>query len=195
MNKDNQLKKLEVLGVFSTNEALSTLSISQPTLFRLIKSTHMIERVSRGLYLHKNAKINFKFLDYIIACKKFGKDSVIGGLSALEFYNLVDQVSPKVWVLTPPDRRVSTDKKYKTIKTKSSLTSGVVNKDGFKIVNIERALVEGLKFQNKIGEAIVFKAITEALKEQLTTEGQLYKMGKKLKMLSYLEKKWELLIA
>ncbi len=189
-----QIDSLIPLGVFSTEEALEKLSISQPTFSRLAKSD-LIEKVSRGLYLHTEADINFEHLDYIVACKRFGRNSVIGGLSALEFYNLTEQVAPIIWVLIPPERRVSSDSKYKTIKTKASSKLGVDTIDDFRITSIDRTLIESLKYQTKIGEGIVFKAITEAIKNNQTTEDRLYKMAKKLAMLSFLEKKWELLTA
>ena len=198
MKKDKiktQIDGLIPLGIFTTEEALETLSISQPTFSRLTTKSDLIEKVSRGLYVHTEANINFEHLDYIIACKKFGKSAVIGGLSALEFYNLTEQISPSIWVLIPPERRISSDSKYKTIKTKASSKIGVDVIDDFRITNIDRTLVESLRYQAKIGESIVFKAITEAIKNNQTTEERLYKIAKKLDMLSFLEKKWELLTA
>jgi len=191
---EDQINRLVPLGIFSAREAIKLLSISQPTFSRWAK-TDLIQKVSRGLYVHPEADINYENLDYIVACKKFGSKAVIGGLSALEFYNLTEQVSPQVWVLVPPSKRISTDKKYKTVKTNTSLKIGIDSVEGFKIVNLERALVEALKYQTKIGEGIVFRAITDALKNEQTTEDRLYKMAKKLKLTSYLEKKWELLTA
>ena len=72
---------------------------------------------------------------------------------------------------------------------------GVDYIDEFRIVSLDRALVEALKYQSKIGEGIAFKAITDAIKSGHTSEDQLYKMAKKLNMTSFLEKKWELLTA
>ena len=130
-----QIDRLLPLGVFSTKEATERLSISQPTLSRWIAQSDLIQKVSRGYYVHTKASINYEYLDYIVACKKFGKNAVIGGLSAIEFYKLTEQVSPQVWVLVPPLRRVSTDNKYKVIKTKSSLKVGVTSIEGFRIVS------------------------------------------------------------
>ena len=195
--RQNELKKqidrLIPLGVFSTKEATEMLSISQPTFSRWATQSDLIQKVSRGYYVHTEADINYEYLDYIVACKKFGEDAIIGGLSALEFYNLTKQVSPQVWVLVPPSRRISTNSKYKVIKTKSSLKIGVASINGFRIVSLDRTLIEALKYQSKIGEGIVFKAITDAIKNGHTSEDRLYKIAKKLNMISFLEKKWELL--
>ena len=188
-----QIDRLIPLGVFSVKEATERLSISQPTFSRWVAQSDLIQKITRGYYVHAEANINYEYLDYIVACKKFGESAVIGGLSALEFYNLSEQVSPQIWVLVSPSRRISTDKKYKVVKTKTSLKIGVVSVGGFRVVNLDRALIEALKYQSRIGEGIAFKAVTDAIKNGNTSEGRLYKMSKRLNMVSFLEKKWELL--
>ena len=79
----SQMDQLIPLGVFSTREATERLSISQPTFSRWVAQSDLIQKVSRGYYVHTQADINYEYLDYIVACKKFGKNAVIGGLSAL----------------------------------------------------------------------------------------------------------------
>ena len=81
------------------------------------------------------------------------------------------------------------------IRTKLSLKVEVKEKDQFKIVSLERALIEGLRHESKIGEGIVFGAIKKALQSQLTTEAKLARVARKLKMMNILEKKWELIVA
>ena len=196
MNKRNlkKINNLNKLGVFTAKEARNLLSISQPTLYRL-KQEGLIERVARGLFIHSSAKIEHENLDYIIACKTFGSKAVIGGLSALFYYNLVEQVPLNIWVLTPPSKTKSIiQKKYRLIRTKLSLKVEVKEKNQFKIVSLERALIEGLKHESKIGEGIVFAAIKKALQGQLTTEGKLARAARKLKITNILEKKWELIV-
>jgi predicted transcriptional regulator of viral defense system len=183
------------LGVFTQKEALETLSISQPSFYRLVKKSGVIKTVERGYYIHSHAEIKDEHLDFIVACKKFGEQSVIGGITALEFYNLTELVAPQIWVLIPPNKRVSNHSKYKTIKTTTPLDVGIVNADGFRIVSLERALIEGLKYHTKIGESTGIKAILEALKNNQTTEGAIFKMAKKLDLLSYINKKWEMITA
>ena len=197
MNKRNlkKISSLNKLGVFTAKEARDSLSISQPTLYRL-KQEGLIEKVARGFFIHPSAKVEYKNLDYIIACKIFGSEAVIGGLSALFYYNLVEQVPLNIWVLTPPSKTKSiVQKKYRLIRTKLSLKVEVKKKNQFKIVSLERALIEGLKHESKIGEGIVFGAIKRALQDRLTTEAKLAKVARKLKIINILEKKWELIVA
>ncbi len=191
--KDNRkkLNSLIKLGVFTAKEA----QISQPTLYRL-QQKGLIEKLVRGLFIHPDTDIDYEYIDYIIACKIFGKDSVIGGLSALSYYNLVDQVPLNIWVLTHSSKTKSKcHKKYRLIRTKLSLKIEIEKKKYFKIVSLERALIEGLKHGSKIGEGIIFRAIRKALQDQLTTEAKLTKAARKLKLMKVLEKKWELILA
>ena len=115
MNKRNlkKINNLKKLGVFTAKEARDLLSISQPTLYRL-KQEGLIESLVRGLFIHSSAKVEYENLDYIIACKIFGDEAVIGGLSALFYYNLVEQVPLNIWILTPPSKSKSiVQKKYR----------------------------------------------------------------------------------
>ena len=197
MNKRNQkrMDDLANLGVFTAKEARDSLFISQPTLYRLTQEG-IIQKVARGLFIHPSANINYEHLDYVIACKIYGNEAVIGGLSALSYYNLVEQVPLNIWILTSPTKtKSSSQKKYRLIRTKLSLKIEVKQKNQFKIVSLERSLVEGLKHESKIGEGIVFRAIRTALQDQLTTEAKLAKTARKLKIINVLEKKWELILA
>ena len=190
-----KISSLANLGVFTSQEAREQASVSQPTLYRL-EQEGLIEKVARGLFVHPEADIDYEHLDYIIACKTFGDEAVIGGLSALSYYNLIEQVPMNIWVLTSPSKTKSVvHKKYRLIRTKLSLKVEVLEKEQFKIVTLERSLVEGLKHESKLGEGLVFGAIKKALSEELTTESKLSKAARKLKLMSVLEKKWELIVA
>ena len=196
-----KVDSLAKLGVFTAEEARKQVSISQPTLYRLEKDA-LIEKVARGLFLHPDAEINYEHLDYIIACKTLGSKAVIGGLSALSYYNLIEQVPMNIWLLTPPSKNTvfaiknqSKNQKYRLIRTKLSLKTEVLKKKQFKIVTLERALIEGLKHESKLGQGLVFGAIQNALNNELTSESKLAKVARKLKLMKILEKKWELLAA
>ena len=190
-----KVSQLARLGVFNSQEAREQTSISQPTLYRLEKEG-LIEKVARGLFVHPEANIDYEYLDYIIACKRFGTEAVIGGLSALSHYNLIEQVPTNIWVLAPPSKTKSiVQKKYRLIRTKLSLKVEVIEENQFKIVSLERSLIEGLKHDSKLGEGLVFGAIQKALKSKLTTESKLSKAARKLSLMSVLEKKWELIVA
>lgn len=156
---------LKKLGPFSLSQA-EEIGISQQELSRLVKE-EKIERMERGIYLHPKAKVS-RQIDFQIACTKFGPKSVVGGLTALFYYNLANQVPQQTWVLVPPEQR-SYAKGYLLICTKTPLDVGVIHGDGFRIVSIERAIAEGFKLASKIGERTAIKAARIAIQQKQTT--------------------------
>ena len=151
--------------------------------------------MSRGLYIHPESSVLPEYLDFAIACSHFGFKSVIGGLSALFYYGLIEQAPEQVWLIVPPARKdESTQKKYKCLRTNTSLTIGIDKKQYFKITNVERTLLEAMKFSTKIGQRTAISSARKALREGLTTEKKLVQMSSRLKMKNVLEKYWEAIV-
>ena len=90
------LKALKTMGVVSLSQAMK-LGLSKTTITRLCVSQHL-ERVGMGFYVHPDSKADPKNYDFVVACSRFGKTSVIGGLTALFYYGLIEQAPRKVWV-------------------------------------------------------------------------------------------------
>ena len=181
---------LKKLGPFSLSQA-EEIGISQQELSRLVKE-EKIERMERGIYLHPKAKVS-REIDFQIACTKFGPKSVVGGLTALFYYNLANQVPQQTWVLVPPEQR-SHAKGYRLIRTKTPLDVGIVHGDGFRIVSIERAIAEGFKLASKIGERTAIKAARIAIQQKQTTLKKIGVMAKELGLDAYLTKYFEAII-
>jgi len=185
--QENQLKKL---GPFSLVQA-ETIGITQQELSRLVKEDK-IHRLERGIFLHPKAKI-LREIDFQIACIKFGTEAVVGGLSALFYYNLANQVPQQTWVLVPPKQRTSA-KGYRLIRTKTSLNIGVIRGDGYRIVSVERAIAEGFKLASKIGERTAIKAARIAIQQKQTTLKKIGVMAKELGLDSSFSKFFEAII-
>lgn len=183
----SQESKLKKLGPFTLKQAKS-VGLSQPTLSRLIQAG-LINRIGRGLYLHPKASVTSE-VDFKIACQKFGPESIVGGLSALYYYNLIEQVPTQTWVIVPPDIS-SRNRLFRLMRIKSDTTKGVISKDDYKIVSLERALLEALKFSSKIGERVALKAVRTALANRQTTETKLGKMAEQLGLKSVLYRYFE----
>ena len=83
-----QETKIKKLGIFTLSQA-QKLGLSQQNLSKLVKQTK-IKRVSRGIYVHPEAKLS-REVEFQIACSKLGPKAVIGGLSALFYYNLAEE--------------------------------------------------------------------------------------------------------
>lgn len=95
------------------------MGLSQQSLSRLV-AAQKLKRVGHGIYLHPEAELD-QDVGFQIACAKFGPEDVIGGLSALFHYNLAEQVPGHVWGIVPAQKK------------------------GYRIVSVERAILEGLK--------------------------------------------------
>ena len=164
--KDKTKQIIRKKGVFSLRE-LSEFGLSQQDVSRLVAKNHLT-RIGRGMYSHPNASLGTES-DFHLAALKFGRDSAIGGLSALFHYNLCEQVPSEVWVVVPPEKRTSV-LGYRLMRTKTPLDRGIVNEKQFRIVSVERAVLESLKFITKIGERTVLKAARVAIASGQTTE-------------------------
>lgn len=176
-----QEKQLIKRGLFSTGDA-EKLGLSRPAISRLVQQGTLL-RVGRGQYMHKNAKSSPTEIGFQIACAKFGPQSAIAGLSALFHYNLIEQVPQQTWVLVP-ESKTTKALGYRLLRTKVSRTVGIVDKDRYRIVSLDRALVEGLKLSSKIGERTALRAVREALSKRMTTEKKIGEMAKALGLFS-----------
>ena len=188
-------KKIQSMGLFKPDEAQKKIGISQSTLSRWTRKG-LIKHVSRGLYIHPQSSVLPEYLDFAIACSHFGSKSIIGGLSALFYYGLIEQAPEQVWLIVPSSRKdESIQKKYKCLRTHTSLRIGIDKKAYFRISNVERTLLEAMKFATKIGQRTAISSVRKALKERLTTEKKLAQMSSCLKMKNVLQKYWEAIVA
>lgn len=176
-------------GIFTLGEG-KEIGLSQQSISRLVAAKDL-KRVGRGIYLHPDAKLDSD-VGFQIAFAKFGPEAAIGGLSALYHYNLAEQVPGEVWVLVPPGKRTRV-RGYKLIRTKTRLDREIVDEKGYRIVSVERAILEGLKFATKIGERTAVKAAREALARRQTTEIKLAKAAKDLSLESVVAKYLEVI--
>lgn len=178
-SQENQLLKK---GLFTLKEA-EKMGIPQYKISRLVRSG-LISRVGRGLYIHTKASVS-KDTSFQMAMLKFGNRSAIGGLTALFFYNLIEEVPAQTWVVVEPSV-VTKEKGYRLIRTKSGTQIGINSEKGYRIVNIERALIEGLKFSTKVGLSLALKAVRKAIRDKKTDLQKLIKMAKQLELESVL---------
>ena len=188
MNKQQE-SKLKKVGVFTRSQA-EAMGLSHQSLSRLVEEERII-RVGRGMYLHSEGELG-RDIDYQVACAKFGPQSAIGGLTALFHYNLIEQVPGQVWVLVPPTQITHT-RLYRLIRTKIKLDRGIIGGSGYRIVTVERAVLEGLKMAKKIGERTAVQAARAALATGQTTEGKLGRAAKELELDSVLTRYFEVI--
>lgn len=152
MNKQQETKPKK-LGIFTLPQAANLGLSHRNSLDWWLQKN---KRVSRAIHLHPGADLETD-VGFQIACTKSGPEAAIGGLSARFHYNLAVQVPGPPWVMVPTERKTR-ESEYKLIRTKVGLDKGVATENGYRIVLLERAILEGLKFITKIGERTAVKA-------------------------------------
>lgn len=83
--------------------------------------------------------------------------------------------------------------KYRVIRTKQNLEIGTIKKDGYRIVSIERAILDGLWYKSKIGETIALAAARRAIKTRRVSRQKLFNTAQELEQTKSLEKYWEMI--
>jgi predicted transcriptional regulator of viral defense system len=185
-----QESKLKKKKIFTLTEAES-IGLSRQDVAKLVKEGKLL-RMERGIFSHPKAKVD-REIDFQIACTKLGSDVVVGGLSALFFYNLIEQVPQQVWVLVPQNKKTKS-RFYRLIRTKTPLDKGIIEADGYKIVSLERAIIEGFKLATKIGERTAIKAARSAIQQNQTTLKKIGNTAREIGLNSYFTRNFETII-
>lgn len=182
---------LKTLGIFGLVDA-KRIGISQPSISRMLKA-HEIERLGHGLYIHPVSKLPHEEIDFIVACSKFGKYSIVAGLTALFHYGLIEQVPSQIWVLVDKAQK-TIDNKYRLLRVKRISPVGITDNGRYRMTNIERTLVEALQYSSKIGVRTAISSILKAINEKKTTLAKLMKMARDLGKDKVIKKYWETIV-
>jgi predicted transcriptional regulator of viral defense system len=189
MDTNTLLTRLKNKGIVTTKE-LTKHKISEATLSRLVKSGQL-ERLTKGLYIHpESTAIKPEDFDFIFACTKFGRASVIGGITALFHYDLIEQVPTQIWVIVKKGTRTK-DKRFRLIPMDKINREGIIQNKNYRITSIERTIVEAFVYANRIGLRTAIEAITRAIKRKLTTINKISNIARKMKQEKALIKNWE----
>jgi predicted transcriptional regulator of viral defense system len=183
------LKNLEKLGVFTRSD-IKRIGLPRSLFYKLIQEGK-IEKLAHGFYLHIEAS-NFEpeEIDFIVACKKFGDNAVIGGLSALARYNLIEEIPRQIWVLVP-DNKQTKSKLYRLIRTTHPFSDiGIEKHTHYRITTLERTLVEALIYASKIGLDTAVGAIVKAVKNKQTSLSKIGNMAEKMNKKDIIKKHW-----
>lgn len=192
VKQTDAIRKLSRVPTFNLGDA-AKVGISRTTVARLVER-NVFKKIERGLYSVPESEPLGEAYDFAVACKRFGPRSVIGGLSALFGYGLIEVVPTQVWVLVPSTVRASSSR-YRLLRTKRNLTDGVVSKDGYRITSIERTLLDSLIFASKIGERNAVAATIRALRQKDTSDKKLFQLAKKIDALTILDRYWQSILA
>ena len=168
-------------GILSMSEALAR-GVHRRELY-LLRDNGELEVVSRGLY--RLTKMPEPSLPDLITVTKKIPHGVICLISALAFHEITTQIPHFVYVALPSNSHKSTIS-YPPIRyfwyTDKLLTEGVqehsINGCIIKIFDIEKTLIDCVKFRNKIGIDIVLEALKMYWRSGNTNLDQLFKYAK-----------------
>ena len=164
---------------FSAREA-KVCGLSKAGLTRMVKAG-VLERLSRGVYQVGGMDDPTGEDRYRMATIRAGEPSAICLLSALEHYHVTGEISRKVWVLAPAEKRV-VSKDVQLIRARQPRWKiGIRKARGYSITSLERTLIDGLIHKRKIGIQVALEAIKQALAQKKVKLGSLIDMAKKLK--------------
>ena len=187
-----RMKKLKEICLF-TAEDVAELGIHATTLGRWAKDGK-IERVDRGLFWHPNSALQEDALDYAIACRLFGPEAFIGGLTALAHYQLLDTAPKKIWVVVPHNK-ATTRKRFRLLHANRDATVGVEKKRFYRISGLERTLAEALYYATKIGADTALTATMNAIHRKQTSPEKILRMAANLNIKSSVMRHWEALVS
>lgn len=165
------------LGRFTFKQAKEA-GLSQSAVVQLV-SAGVLEKISRGIYEVVGRGLDPATRDFAVACISLGEESVIGGLTALFYYGLAEEVPAKLWVLVPPTT-YRPNRLYRLVRTKMDLTVGVERHADYRITSLERTIVDTFVFSSKLGEKLAYRAAMRAIREKRTTPDKLFKMAHRL---------------
>lgn len=127
-----------------------------------------------------------------LGCKLFGSTALIGGLTALFYYGLIDQAPRKIWVVVPRNKKTISSL-FRCMRTGTNPKVGIDDHGTFRISNLERTIVEGLRYASKIGATTAIMAARTAIAEGRTTEVKLGKEATALGLRSVIHKYWDVI--
>lgn len=187
-----QIEALEGRKIFSLKD-VSRVGISQPTFSRLVKGD-VFARSATGIYYDPKAEWDDPAeIDFATARIIFGKESYIGGHTAIAQYGLCISVPDYIWVTVPPHIKTIRPR-FKVIRTNLNLNHGVLDKELYRIASIERAIIDAFYF-DELWESRGFAlgVARTALVKGLTSFVALETLAKKLKVTSSFNRYAELL--
>jgi len=183
-------EKLKEISLFTAGD-VADLGIHATTLGRWAKEGK-IERVDRGLYWHPQSELREDELDYAVACRLFGPNAFVGGLTALAHYRLLDTAPQKIWVVVPHEK-ATTRQRFRLLHSNRDATTGVEKKRFYQISSLERTLAEALYYASKIGADTALAATMNAIHRKQTSPEKILRLATKLGIKQSVMRKWEAL--
>ncbi len=179
--RNKLLNFIKKKGIVRAKEA-EALGYPRVYLTRLLRQG-FLQHPAHGLYSMADMEWTFDFQLAVTAA--LIPNGVIALLSALQYYQLGVEHSPKIWVAVRQKARVT---KNTDLPLKIVYFSGKAFEDGIEIRNIKgvavkiynpaKTIADCFKFRNKIGLDTALEALRECRKRKLCTMDELWHYAK-----------------
>ena len=165
---------------FSLKEALGQ-GLTKYALQQQLRNGSLI-RLTRGVYKASSDGDLGVESQYQAATIQCGLPSCVSLLSALEYYQITDQIPNRTWMLVPNEKRVQS-KKLKLIRSRNPQWDiGIRKSKTYWISTLERTLIDCLLYKSLVGSQVSLEAIKKAVLQKKVKWGALYDMAKKMKV-------------
>lgn len=154
-------------GLFKTKDA-NEIGISNAML-AYYESRGSIERVHHGVYVIAGFEQSYEdgFYEFRYADAATKGQGVIGLISALNFHDLTDEIAHYVFVLIKGSTRFRGGSKYFIVRCHDDKQFiGIEEKEGFKITNLERTIIDCFRYKRIITPEIAYQALKEAIEDK-----------------------------
>jgi len=164
---------------FSYQEIIKS-GISRHYLHQML-ADNKIEKISRNLYSVDGYNVYGQEEQYRVATIKVGGPSAICLLSALDFYDLTDEIPNKVWVFVPHQKRIRSNT-IKCIRTRNPYWSiGIKKHDRYSVTSLERTIIDCLVYKRVVGANISTSSLKRAIGDKKIDIDSLISMAKKMR--------------
>ena len=164
-----------------TYQEILNIGITRHHLMKFL-SEGLMERLSRGVYQVSELAEGLPEDQYRAATLRCGTPSSVCLLSALDHYNLTDQIPKEVWMLVPDAKRVRA-KELKLIRSRCPKWDiGIKKTKGYWITTIERTIIDCLVYKRLVGSQVALSALKKAVSQRKAKLNSLYNMAKQLKV-------------
>ena len=142
----------------------------------------IIESISRGVYQVSEEAEGLPEDQYVAATLRCGFPSSVCLLSALDHYNLTDQIPKEVWMLVPDAKRIRS-KDLNLIRSRCPKWDiGIKKLKGYWITTIERTIIDCLVYKRLVGSQVALAALKRSISQKKVKLNKLYDMAKQLKV-------------
>ena len=161
------------LGVFFRPSEIGKLGITYNQLGQLV-GAGVVERVQRGLYRLVSAELT-EHATVAAVCARV-PNAVVCLITALNFYEIGTQLSPRVWIAIHHKARPPRLPKIQTRLVRFSgsawtygVREAVFNGVSARITSPARTIVDCFRFERLIGREAALEALHEGLRERKVT--------------------------